>query len=97
MNTQFDNKKFHIPTLGWIAIGLVITGLTAILLFKVSVGSVLNYGLIAAMILSHFWMHGNHGGHQGNHHDGDHTNSSSQLSPVPVENDPTQNHRHGCH
>lgn len=97
MNTQFDDKKFHIPALGWVAIGMVLIGLAAIFLFNVSVGSVLNYGLIAAMILSHFWMHGNHSSHHENHTDGNHTNSSAQLSPVPVKNDPTQNQRHGCH
>lgn len=97
MNQNISSNKILIPALGLIAIAMEAVALEVILVFKVYPGLVLNYGLFAVMILSHFWMHGNHGDHNHQQKNGRLSNSSNQLSPVPVENNDPQNRRHGCH
>ena len=97
MNQLTPSNKFRIPTVGLITIIGILIALVAIFVFKVAVGLVLNYGLIAAMILSHFWMHAGHGNHGDHQEHASPSNPSDKLGPVLIENNDPQNHRHGCH
>lgn len=97
MDNITPSKKFHISKLALIAIAGVIAALLAIFIFKVKPGLVLNYGLLGAMILSHFFMHAGHGDHNGHQEKGVSENAGHKLSPVPVEIDDPQNARHGEH
>jgi len=97
MNQLTPSNKFRIPTLGLIAIVGLLIALVAIFVFKIAVGPVLNYGLFAIMILSHFWMHAGHGNHSEHQEHASPPNPSAQLSSAPVENNHPQNRRHGCH
>jgi hypothetical protein len=92
-----SSKKFRIPKLGLIAIAGVLAALLAIFVFNVKPGLVLNYGLLGAMILSHFFMHAGHGAHNGHQEKASPANPTDKLTPVPVEIDDPQNSRHGCH
>lgn len=93
MNQPTPSNKFRIQPLLLIAISGLLAALVAIFVFKVAVGPVLNYGLIGAMILSHFWMHTGHTGHGGHQEQSPLSKTGDQLSPVPVENE----RKHGCH
>lgn len=97
MNKPTPSNKIHIPTVGLIAIIGLLTALVAIFVFKVALGTVLTYGLLAAMMLSHFWMHAGHGNHKDHQEHTDSTNPSNSLNPVLVENDDQPNRSHGCH
>ena len=97
MNPITPSNKFRIPTLGLITMAGLLIALIAILVFNVNPGLVFNYGLIVAMILSHFWMHAGHGKHSDPQEHASKSNSSDPLSPVPVEKNDLQNHSHGCH
>lgn len=97
MNQHTPSNKIRIPTLGIIAIAGLLIALVAIFVFKAAINMVFYYGFFAVMILSHFWMHGNHGDHNDQQKKGGISNSSNQLSPVPVENNDPQDRRHGCH
>jgi hypothetical protein len=97
MNQLTPSNKFRIPTVGLIAIAGLLIALVAIFVFKVAVGLVLNYGLIAVMIFSHFWMHAGHGNHGDQQEHRHPSKTFDQINPVPVEKNDPQNRRHGCH
>lgn len=95
MDNITPSKKFHISKLALIAIAGVIAALLAIFIFKVKPGLVLNYGLLGAMILSHFFMHAGHGDQSHHQEKGVVEKTAHKLTPVPVEIDDPQNSRHG--
>jgi fatty acid desaturase len=97
MNQPTPSNKFRIPTFGLIAIIGLLATLVAIFVFKVSLITVLTYGLVVAMMLSHFWMHAGHGNHNDHQEHTDSTNPSNSLNPVPVENNDQSHRSHGCH
>lgn len=97
MNQLTPSDKFRIPPLGFVAIGGLLIALVAIFLFKVNSRLVLNYGLISAMILSHFWMHAGHGNHNDHQEHTGKPNPSAPLNSVPVEKNDQPTQRHGCH
>lgn len=92
-----SSKKFRISKLELIAIVDVIAALMAIFIFKVKPGLVLNYGLLWAMILSHFFMHAGHGDHSGHQEKASPANPTDKLTPVPIEIDNPQKPSRGCH
>jgi hypothetical protein len=93
MNQPTPTNKVRIQPLVLITVAGLLAALAAIFVFKVAIGQVINYGLIGAMILSHFLMHTGHGGHGQRHEQTPLSNTNDQLSPVPVENE----RKHGCH
>jgi len=99
MNVTSTNK-FRIPIWMLAAIDGISIALVAIFIYKVNPGLVLSYGLIAVMFLSHIFMHSGHGNHH-DHQEHDNQanlyNSPGEFHPVPVKNDDTNNHSHGCH
>lgn len=97
MNVNLPSKKFHLSRLVAFGIVGIIVALVAIFVFKVKPSLVLNYGLIVAMIMSHFFMHSGHANHDDQHNQTNQVTSSSQLSLVQIENDDFQNRKHGCH
>lgn len=93
MNQSTPTNKVQIQPLVLITIAGLLAALVANFVFKVAVGHVINYGLIGAMILSHFWMHAGHAGHGQHQEQTLLSNTNDQLSPVPVKNE----RKHGCH
>lgn len=93
MNQTNPSNKLRIQPFVLVTVAGLLAALVAIFVFKVSVGLVINYGLIGAMILSHFWMHAGHTGHGGHQEQSPLSKTGDRLSPVPVENE----HKHGCH
>lgn len=74
-----ESRKFPVKTF---AIGIVVlAAVSAVLVFKVPVGTVLLYGLVGIMMFSHLFMHSGHGGH-------DHGSSPDQQSSQHSHNDP---------
>ena len=63
MNQIIPSNKNRISPLWLITFAGILIALLAIFVFKVAVGTVINYSFLAAMILSHFWMHAGHGNH----------------------------------
>ena len=93
MNQSTPTNKVRIQPFVLITVAGLLAAFVAIFVFKVAVGQVLNYGLIGAMILSHFWMHASHAGHGQHQEQAPLSKTNDQLSPVPVENE----RKHGCH
>jgi hypothetical protein len=60
--------------------------------FKVPVGTLLSYGLLALMIGAHFFMHAGHGSHAHNNHS--HQSSSGEIGSKTGSH---SDHRGGCH
>lgn len=97
MDQLTPSNKFRIPKLGLVAIAGLLIALVAIFVFKVAVGVVLNYSFLAAMIMSHFFMHAGHGNHNSHQENANSSNPIDSLSSVPVENNDPQHRSHGCH
>ena len=99
MDQQRDmtHNASPIPPLVWFLTIGVLLGLTAIVVFKVPVATVANYGLLAFFIGAHFFMHGSHGGH-GESADRDHNGAATNAaeSDKPDSNKHS-NHTGGCH
>lgn len=72
--------------------GLVVA-LLSISVFKVAVGTVVTYGFIGLMVLSHFLMHGGHDSH------GAHTNQADSQVGDGAKTDKNNAHAGygGCH
>ncbi|PKN88108.1 MAG: hypothetical protein CVU46_02075 [Chloroflexi bacterium HGW-Chloroflexi-8] len=93
MNQSTPTNKVRIQPLVLTTVAGLLAALVAIFVFKVAVGLVINYSLIGAIILSHFWMHAGHAGNGQHQEQTSLSNSHDQVSPVPVENE----RKHGCH
>lgn len=59
---SFSNVR--VPTVVWVLIAAVLIAGIAIFIFNVPLGTVVTYGLFGFMMLSHLFMHGNHGSHE---------------------------------
>ncbi len=92
-STSDTTSQLRIPTAVWVLLAAVVAALLAIFVFKVAVGTVLTYGFLGLMVLSHFFMHGGHGSH------GARTNQAD--SRVGDDTKPDQDNTHarhgGCH
>jgi fatty acid desaturase len=97
MNFYTPVKNSRFLKLALVVLVGLIVALVAIFVFKVKPSLVLNYGLIVAMIVSHFFMHSGHANNDGQHNQTTQVSPSSQLSMVPIENDDSQDRNHGCH
>lgn len=64
-STITPDRPFRIHPAVWLIAAGIIAALAAIFVFKVAVGTVITYGLVGLMIISHLFMHGAHGGHGG--------------------------------
>lgn len=64
-STITPDRPFRIHPAVWLIAAGLIAALAAIFVFKVAVGTVITYGLVGLMILSHLFMHGGHGSHGG--------------------------------
>lgn len=91
-STSDTASQVRIPTAVWVLLAAVVIALIAIFVFKVAVGTVLTYGFLGLMVLSHFFMHGGHGSH-GSH--GARTNQAD--SRVGDDTKPDQDNTHGRH
>jgi len=87
------DSQFRIPPFVWVLVAGVLIGGIAILVFKVAVGTVISYGFFGIMMLSHFFMHGNHGSHN-NRSD----NNTLQSGPGDQQSSQdNKGHSSGCH
>jgi len=87
------DSQFRIPKFVWVLAAGVLIGGISILVFKVAVGTVLYYGLFGFMMLSHFFMHGNHGSHKNQ-------SANNTLQNGPNDQPDKQDHKShsgGCH
>ncbi len=64
-STITPDRPFRIHPAVWLIVAGIIAALAAIFVFKVAIGTVITYGFIGLMVLSHLFMHGAHGGHGG--------------------------------
>ncbi len=92
-SSMVSDRRIHIPTVAWVMLAGLVAALLAIFLFNVAVGTVVTYGFIGLMVLSHLFMHGGHGSH--NTH-GDHTSSQADAE-TDVEQKNTHAGHGGCH
>lgn len=85
--------QLRIHTAVWVLLVAVVLALLAIFVFKVAVGTVLSYGFLGLMILSHFFMHGGHGSH------GAHTNQTDPPASdgIKTDQDNSGAGHGGCH
>ena len=92
-STSDTTSQVRIPTAVWVLLAAVVAALLAIFVFKVAVGTVVTYGFLGLMVLSHFFMHGGHGSH------GAHTNQADSPVGDDTQTDQDKTHaRHGgCH
>lgn len=92
-STSDATSQVRIPIAVWTVIAAFVAALIAILVFKVAVGTVVTYGFLGLMVLSHFLMHGGHGSH------GPHTNQtiSRHGEGVKTDKDNPLAGRGGCH
>ena len=92
-NNVSPDSQFRIPTFVWVLAAGVLVGGIAVLVFKVAVGTVVSYGFLGIMMLSHFFMHGNHGSHNKQS-----DNNTLQNRPVDQQgNQDHKGHSGGCH
>jgi high-affinity Fe2+/Pb2+ permease len=91
--TSDTTSQVQIPTAVWVILAVVVAALIAIFVFKVAVGTVVTYGFLSLMLLSHLFMHGGHGSH------GAHTNkANSQVGDnSTTDQDNTHAGHGGCH
>lgn len=73
-STITPDRPFRIHPAVWLIAAGIVAALTAIFVFKVAIGTVITYGLVGLMIISHLFMHGGHGSHGGH---GQHSNAST--------------------
>jgi fatty acid desaturase len=92
-STSDTTSLFRIPTVAWVLLVAVAATLLAIFVFKVAVGTVLTYGFLGLMVLSHLFMHGGHGAH------GAHSDQSNSLDDARTNTDQKSTHtgHSGCH
>ena len=64
-STITPDRPFRIHPAVWLIAAGIIAALAAIFVFKVAVGTVITYGFIGLMLISHLFMHGGHGSHGG--------------------------------
>ena len=64
-STITPDRPFRIHPAVWLSAAGLIAALVAIFVFKVAIGTVLTYGFVGLMLISHLFMHGSHGGHGG--------------------------------
>ncbi len=64
-STITPDRPFRIHPAVWLIAAGIIAALAATFVFKVAVGTVITYGFIGLMAISHLFMHGGHGGHGG--------------------------------
>jgi hypothetical protein len=96
----------RIPTAAWVITGALVAALVAIFVFKVAVSTVITYGFLGAMILSHLFMHGSHGGHGGHANHAGHAGGAQTAPSASVDgpanagqtgSDQQAGHTGGCH
>ena len=91
------DRPFRIHPAVWLIAGGIIAALVAIFVFKVAISTVITYGFIGLMLISHIFMHGGHGSHgsQGGH---DHApvNKGGEVDERQ-SNDEHAGHSGGCH
>jgi len=92
-STSDTASQVRIPTAAWVLLAAVVIALIAIFVVKVAVGTVLTYGFLGLMVLSHLFMHRGHGAH------GAHTNQANSRVSDDTQTDQDKTHtRHGgCH
>ena len=95
-STSDTTSQIRIPTAAWVLLAAVVAALLAIFVFKVAVGTVVIYGFLGLMVLSHLFMHGGHGSH-GAH--GAHSDQANSRVGDDTQTDQDKTHaRHGgCH
>ena len=88
-----SDRRLRIPIAAWVILAGLVVALLAIFVFKVAVGTVVTYGFLGLMVLSHFFMHGGYGSH------GSHNNKTSSEVFEETNTDQKNNHagRGGCH
>lgn len=82
----------RIPPIIWfLGVGLIVA-LAAIIIFNVTVNTVMYYGFFALMIGGHLFMHGGHGSHAGHQ-------SGAESNPSEADDDKNEHagHSGGCH
>lgn len=92
-STSDNASPVRIPPAVWVLLAAVVLGLLAIFVFKVAVGTVVTYGFLGLMVMSHLFMHGGHGSHG--------AQSSQADARVGDDTKPDQDNTHdrhgGCH
>ena len=93
MDSSSPNKAVRIPPIVWVLLAIVPAGLGGVLFLQVPMDQAVTYGLIALMIVAHFFMHGGHGSHGAHDHRGE-SRPDAGGADAP---DDTSAHRGGCH
>ena len=101
-STITPDRPFRIHPAVWLIVAGLVAALAAIFVFKVAVGTVISYGFIGLMALSHLFMHGGHGSHGGHGAEPQgreaKANADGSASETPSEsNDERAGHSGGCH
>lgn len=86
-------SQVRIPTAAWVLLAAVILALLAIFVFKMAVGTVVTYGFLGLMVMSHLFMHGGHGSHSAHN---DPSNSQADGS-TNTDQKSTHSGHSGCH
>ena len=88
-----SDRRLRIPTAGWVILAGLAAALLAIFVFKLAIGTVVTYGFISLLVLSHLFMHGRHGSH------GAHGSQTSSQAIDETDNDQKATHtgHGGCH
>lgn len=92
-SSMVSDRRVLIPAIAWVMLTGLVVALLSIFVFKVAVGTVVTYGFIGLMVLSHFFMHGGHGSH------GTHTNRADSQAGDGAKTDKYNSHagHGGCH
>jgi len=93
-STTTSDRPFRIPTIVWLIAAGLVAALVAVFVFNVALSTVISYGLIGLMILSHLFMHGGHGSH-GSH--AGHAGTQSNADASADQKDTHAGHSGGCH
>jgi hypothetical protein len=97
-NFPTTDRPVRIPPIAWfLGLGLFIA-LVAIFVFNVPLGTVGYVAFIAFFMGSHFFMHGSHGGHDGNEQRTD-VQANVDGRSGAAQSKPNEHARHsaGCH
>ena len=92
-STSNTASQVDIPTVVWALLAAVVAAMLAIFVFKVPVGTVVTYGFLSLMVLSHFFMHGRHGSHSARTNQAD----SQVGNDTKTDQDNTHTGHGGCH
>ena len=92
------DRPVRIPPIVWFLSIALIVAVVAIFVFNVAITTVANYGFLALMFGSHFFMHGNHTGHNG-HSTKNRQQSGATLDPSEADAGKNEHagHSGGCH